>query len=587
MPLLSQITHPRRNVELKVNFFANYFKYYNHNLGKNGELFFENHLSLLEKINYHLKLNPKYRNNYLPSYFQHFFFKDKGFISRFNGYSRLEPLITNYLGLTNRRNTWIVQNPNLIKFSKELEDELREKMFSVALESLISYLYCRHTLKFHIKDIMYATRILITELRFNKTDSKEVGKLISKIMSRDEKRFPLPNEISQHIDNDEFKEIAKDFFKNRTFKQQFEGILNYHNEKNKDEFFIFRIQGFKANKDFEFDYNNVKVISKQNKILKTLKKVIKEKDFYNDFNNTRNTVIAYTKIKYHTSDEGKRIAINQISKALDYINLKLNTEGTIDKDFCLWTEDFINFGGIKSFKYRAKKLEEDELEKLTRENPFEILKDNSSPAAIQFLEFEPLYHRCLISNEVTDFWHYLECLIPKEPSSNMVNKLVVKKAAKVVMNGYKTRILRHYKLVIFNSVDSHIGDKNSNVSIPYAEKNIIWDTWEESDIFKTYKKLNNPFINLLIQEGKKSTSKLLQQTHYNYYKDVFNELYEIRNSFTHSGYKMNKLENKMTLIIPRLIQIVRFTILREILNSRRRNLYAVVEKIIKRINLND
>ena len=313
---LHQITHDNKLVAEKVNFFSDYFTYVKNNIGKSFFLPLENHLSIIEKIIFQIETNPKNNIKYINNYINNpLLRKNNKYFKQYKNYNQIINYFSKYNKTENKKD-WIKNNPDFLKSLKRFKTELKKIMFKKALKEIISFLKCPHKLTYHINDIIYNTNILVSELILN-SDAKDDINIFSKILSKDLETFPFPKNIKT-------KKNKTLFLKNLTFDEQLNGIYNWFKEKGVNEYFIFKAFDVDAEKDFKFKYNDVTFYSLNHQKLTKLKKLI-NKEFFKDFFDDNNAIIASVRVKYSNNSYGKLLALNKINNAIKYLNISLNT----------------------------------------------------------------------------------------------------------------------------------------------------------------------------------------------------------------------------------------------------------------------
>lgn len=580
MPKLSQITHVDQNTKEKVNYFCDFFKHYAHLIGKNPDFPFENLLSITCRLEYQIKFNKFNRTKYVP-YLAKQFKSYKGDIANsFPNYTIVYNELELYMSVTKHKNTWISNSSILNDVITILKDELDQKLFDKSLQELITALRCRHKLVTHKGLIKYITQTIVTELVFGNRTLKKVEKVISRIISKDKNEFPLSQNILCKNENDDYEDVLKEFFNNRTFKEQFEGIINYHRKPKTKVKFLFRIINLRMDRNDEFVYNNVTVISKLSKKLRALKKKSKEVFYLEEFFNSPNIVIAFTDVEYHEFGIGKEIAIRKIQNTLNFMNNSLIFSGSLDTYTCITTSDFSDIGGTKELTPTYLKLKDDYLSNLNKSNPYRILGESNAPCREQFLKFEHIYNSALIDDKIESYWHYLECIFLFGRDINAGHKIIIDEAAKILAHHFHKDYFLNYKLIIFNCLNGFMPN-DSEFSFSYQESNEIWKDFRNSDIKEKTQRFKNTFVKDLNRALSFSKTRKFKLKSYDYFNSIFLELFETRNSYIHKGYLSPRTKVKMKIVIPPLMKIIRDKIMKKIKLSKRRDLGAVIKSLVK------
>src|SRR5690554_3610830 len=195
MVLLNQITHPEKEIETKVNFFADYYNFVASQIEKSDFLDVENYLSLVEKMIFQIDTNNDNCPKYIDSYLTHpLIQKDNKYFKSYKNYILVSNLFDEYKsqGKVKLKINWIKENPNfkssLIRFSIEL----KKVMFKKSLKVIISYLKCTHNISEHKIDLIHHTNIIVSEFLLANRAKEDIIKTFTKIITRDINIFPFP-----------------------------------------------------------------------------------------------------------------------------------------------------------------------------------------------------------------------------------------------------------------------------------------------------------------------------------------------------------------------------------------------------------
>lgn len=572
---------PNKNIETKVNFFCDYFNLAANHVGKYPKWDFENLLSVVDKIIFQIENNPENRIRYLTNHLKNYHFKENEFTNQFRALKDLRPLMIQYLN-AKHKDRWLNEKPEFLKLLKNLKKDLDKNMFNKAVDFIINYLRCTHDLNQHIEDFKYLILIIISELKFRDKSNREVNSLIRKIMSEDVKKFPLPQKILTETNQEQFELLSSDFMKGRTFKQQFEGIKNFNEYEDVYGFFIFQINRLQLNENELLTFDDVRICHPNNEIFDNFKGDQIEdyiKDHWIEYVSVDNISLAITQGNLTNYDSGLKSAINKVQEFVNYINNKLESNCYINIYSHRSTPNFEGVGfGFKSDTTRTN-LSEGEIEELNRDNPFERLRNVNSQAKTKFLAAEKFYQRALISNETSDYWHYLECLIPKEKKGDKYFKQVKTVASAILFAAFQYRFPTHIADCIFNLLNGHSEERTKN-SLAYGELNQITQNWSNSNVIKIGKNFkHHPIIKSLLTDYRNRNAKEYLLQVYQIYYYMITELYEIRNAYIHSGIKNDYSNKKVQHILPMYIKTIRSFLLNKIENGREKKIETIVRKV--------
>lgn len=577
---LSLITYKRdANVEKKVNFFADYFNHLNKNLGQYSYLDFETPLSLCSKIVFQIENNFEKSSQYLSHHFKHGYFKANDFTNSFKYYKKLRPLIDEYLEEEgkSKRDRWIEDNSYFLRTLKKYIDELDSKQIQVATEILIRLLCCPHELYEHKESIIYLAQVIVSELRFSNKRERDVKGLIRLIMSGDKRTFPLPQKILSRKYETNYNEIATTYLKQRSIETQFRGIINFKENSEDIGYNLIRVYKLQIPVNETIKYGNVEFFNPQNSKFDEIKRQ-KEECFglsWSKFIEPPNISIAIVKGIWNDEKVLKR-CISDTERGIDYINNKLERNAYLDPYKIRWTRSFKRSGYIDKPDKNLRELSEDELRILKGDNLFELLNGNPSKAAKTFLLAEKFYNRALVSGDVSNYWHYIECIIPNENRRKDI-------CASILILNRKSRLHKVIRHDLYWLLEGSLADdkRTKNFFSRPESINIInnnrWDiVYKKSASFE-----HHPIIKELRKIYKERNLIDNIKNDYKYFYGIFHELYEIRNTYIHGGVTNEYAETKLSLVIPKCVKIIRGEILYEVKRYKRIDMERIIEKITK------
>jgi len=567
------------NLERKANFFADYFNHLNKNLGKYSYLEFETPLSLCSKVVFQIENNFEKSFQYLSHHFKHGYFKANDFTNSFKYYKDLRPLIDEYLGNEGKsnRDQWIKDTPEFLRILNRYIDELESRQIQVATEILIGLLGCSHELdEKHKESIIYLTQVIVSDLRFSNKREQGIKDLIQRIMSSDKDIFPLPQKILSRKYEANYDEIVTTYLKRRNFKTQFRGIINFKENDKYAGYNLIRIHKLQLPVDKSIKYENVEIFNPNNKKLGEIKAKSQEKDVKilssEAFVNTKDTSIAVAEGLWNDK-RTLRQSIIRVQRAIDHINLKLGLNSYLDPYEIRWTSNFegMNYLG----KPNKIELSEDDIEKMKDDNLFELLNDNPSNAAKRLLLAEKFYIRALISNDVSDYWQYIECIIPIKKRRKSI-------CASILILCYRKYFKYHIAddLLVLLANHSASSEKTEN-HFSRLETDILCSEYSPESILKKSRCFSqHPIISELINIYNQKNFDDKIKSEYKYFYSIFHELYEIRNSYIHEGVTNEYAERKLSLLIPIFIEKIRWEIFIEVKKYKRMEIEKVIDKIL-------
>ncbi len=553
MPNLFYISDSDTIVERKLNFFHDWFQFYAYKLGKLHYFELENPLSLIEKIIYQIENNLNNCIPYIDDYFSNSYFFDDLFLQSFKNYSEVKALLLIFRQQNSlqKKKEWINSKPELLAALKDLKQDFQKNLFRKSLNLIISYITCRNNIEEHIEDIKYHTKIIVSEYFFNGITYNDIDKIFLKILSQNIKEFPFPPNLKTKLQKESH-------LKNIDTTNQLEGLYTFLFQKAEENIYLFRIYGISINTEFSFEYEGVKLFNKDNNLFK---KFIKGKGtkarIFNDFfNDDEVYIIAIVKTAFQSPYTSRKYAVNEIKKAIEFLDAKFERTFRLDDRFYLYTNNFKRFGLSKDFKNENIILDEKDIYKL-KENIFLFFKKPYSPAQEYILKYEHLWTEAQKTKNIADYWHYIESLL----HTNNDNKRVKRALTAVVLISENQRMK--------NELMNYLGQCLNVFNIPIKAWNLNLKESEEivTEIIEgkipgKLKQIDYPFLKELLNLV---NSELDGSSYFNihkYFNSIVNEAYAQRNFYIHSGLFDEKSYIKLDYTFPPIMTRFRFTILK-------------------------
>jgi hypothetical protein len=544
MSKINAITNPNPLIAKKVNFFADSFNYFTKAIGQFEGLNIENHLSLVDKVIYHLETPDARPNQYLKRYFSHHYLqKDDRYVKLFKSNARLFDLIKDYLACPQKDkklNNWHARNPDFLIEFKRFQKALKRRMVKIALSEIISFLRCVHDVNHHKDDLLYGTKILVSEFLLNGHSKRDLQTLFKRLMSRDIFEFPFPKDVESEQDR-------INFMSSRNFEQQFQGIHNVLKSKAKKYFFIYRIYGLKGEQNFSLKIGDVVFYDHRHPKLKRVAEAIKNSEVMPKFFSEENFIVAVTPVEYYSLDMGEFLALKKIKSELDYLNSKLKSNGHIERYSYVKTKDFASYSGEWGIQEKYTAIESFELSRL-RENPTQFVKAVKKKAKEKLLANDFLFRNAISTGNVDDFWQYFDAIIPHKNGKDQIIDVI---SSVVLISSYarSSRILeREIRdcLGFFNAHPQILG-MTSEEHLEFHKKlvkkrNILKD--------RTLNKLDHPFIQSLVTELRSEWQSTNYKNVFDSYQRILNDAQVQRNSIIHSGKGDTKSINTLRYSLP-------------------------------------
>ena len=561
MPYLNQITHPTDLAQRKVNFFADYFQYATNQIGNFDCFEIENFQSLIEKIIYQASENlercPQYLNNYIA---HPLFDRNNKYFKEFKSYRSVRNYFTKYLknSSDSQRVSWIKRTPRFLKALSRFRNELRRNLFKKALNAIISFLKCTHEIEEHQADLIHYTNVLVSEFLFNDRAKSDTTKIFERIITREIKDFPFPKSFLERNKESNLEEAKSEFIKNRTFNQQFEGIYNVFQQQHSRHFFLFRVYNIQAPENFSFKYNKVSFYHPKHSEFKALYEQSQKSIFHKDFFNQDTMLIAVVNAKYFSSEIAERNAVIQISNELPFLNKICNSNAYLEKHSYMITSNFKTFGGRWSRDEKPHFISRDETKQL-KDNPYRFLKKVNPVLKNHLLKYEPLFIDAINSNDISDYWHYLETLI-KPTSTKVIDPI----STILLFNAqeFYEKSLHNY---ILNCV-SHFHYPESLIGLTKERQQFFYRQLSSKgklNFDQLLKEVKHPFINYLSNLYTKKLTSEDFKIFKLHYERILVETYAQRNGIIHKGEANEKPLITIFSTLPRLVMRFRWLLYSE------------------------
>lgn len=543
---MSHVTYPDKNIEEKLNYFIDYFDFVNNRIHDLHLFDIETHLSLIEKIIFQVENNTykgKNKNRvYIYNHLNNNDFQFKLFRNSYPDFLDIEKLFNEKKALKdNKWNEWIfTERIHILHISGLFKKRLEYGYYNFIIKELEGKLACKHKLKTHQEDIHTLTRLLVSEFRFKNIDIRKARKTIESFTK---------NEIR-------FTEIIS--------------------PKKKTKFFITRIYDLKSKELIDLELGDINLVSIKDDRFKKIFNSENSKLFAKEYINDIDSVVAIQRIEYYDSETATNYFINNVAEKIDFLNHTYGYFLSVNPANILTTSDFQTF----SFSWKSKFSPQQYINSIEKESiknyAYNILKKSPSKAKFTFLEFESTFQNAVKFNSITLYWQYLENLFWIEGKDK--KEIQDKMSSLLLLNHKEILYNTLYNVLVNELVHNHKG-----LNHEYVEIYKIIDKKDNSvKNLKPYlsTKFENYIYNQLLK--KKTDYKSLR----NYYKSIFIEASEIRNSLVHSG-KINKKSNiKLEKYLGVLINRVRKLLITEINKSENENynFNEIIDLLLKESN---
>lgn len=570
MTYLNQIVHSDKLVETKVNFFADYYNFAVSQIEKIDNLDAENYLSLIKKIIFQIQTNNSQCAKYIDSYLTHpLIQKENTFFKKYKNYELVSTLFEKYksLGKHNVKITWIKENSDFETALIRFRIELKKVMCKNSLKSIISYLKCTHDLSEHQNELIHHTNMLVNEFLYTNRAKEDVTDTFRRIITEDIKNFPFPASYLK-ANKHRISEAKQEYLENRTFDQQFEGILHLLKENKKNEYFIFRVYNVNTYKRFKFKYNKVTFYAPDHPKLKEIKSKMIDAPLPKDFFKSEDMILAVIKVSSKSRRTAQQIAVNTIRKELLFLDLQCGTNLMLESHSYIITGDFKDIIAKWSRKENSYTISEVKKKSLDK-NPYLLLKEVNKKSQEYFLNYEHLYFKAQNSENPEDYWHYFETLL-KTYTQSTFTVIAVISSILAISSQKKEKLLTEIYLI--NSV---INSSAQQLNIPQNEflqiRNLV-----PNNLDQMTKNIKHPFISYL---SKKIQAKAKLNEAKSYYGRILWDCYAQRNSMMHNNEQNERGLVLLNLKLPDLAVRFRDTVIAAMVDHNQLNFIQIIEKL--------
>lgn len=433
---VENISHSDSNIELKVNFFADCFHYYNENIKEIEINLLETPLSLFENMLIQIEENKEY-SKYIESYINNDLINDYQF-------ETASELVDEFYSYVNKKSVPYSFNADeketLSNLIRNIIELLQKDYFKEAVEELISFVTCKHDLDIHIKEIIYYTKIIVNDFLLNGFTKNDLKHIFTYIFSKEIDRFPFPENLFFNVDKEFHEKVKKDFLKDQTIKDQFEGIINFRFKPQKEAYVVFKIFGICMDETENEAFNDVEFFSIKSKKLEKLRNT-DSLVFRNYFNVSKDEAsLVSVKVLYRSETYAEEVAIKKINDVVQIINTSLNTSAYVDNDVIITT----NFIDARCTHRPHKKTCINNLKNRRELQSFKVLSYHkfNSPALDYIKRIEYIYEEAKTLGRPNMYWRYLEVL-HKEVFVNKIK--IIENVPKILLLDFRKLFNEHTK----------------------------------------------------------------------------------------------------------------------------------------------
>ncbi len=525
------------NLGEKMNYFVEYFSFVNEIIGFLPIYPLDTPLSLVDKILFQLKNNPKKCNQYIDNHLNQLrpFIEDLR--ESFETFNDLKPLVERHFNeksrSVNSNNSIVWQSLTVIKtyeFKNVLElvkRDLLENFRNILVDGIYSFVICKHKLRFHKKDINRLTSLLVADLRLDGYSKESLKKIF---------QDKIIVETESGLFRDQFYKLKE--------------VIRF-----KEQYFFFKINNcFPVGgdeSDFCYKVNNVTFLSYKHKICSSVKKSMLTKGFINEFNKKKvkeiffrgkKHILCFIKLKYIDEKVAVSKAIEIINKELLEFKLKCTNSNEhiyLEKSNYLYCETLKEFSGFSYSFLNIEYLSQDKYDV----NMISVLSEISTEAKDEYLFHLPKLWEAQYNKSITLYWIFLEALIKSNIQSTFAK----------IQTKNRIAVRRYLKQMLSNIFHPF------NVSSSKTGLDISYDIIDNENEFykflnKNKKSIKSPAVLEIIKVIDNLFSKKNESIWNEYYFSIAKETYEYRNAKLHKNNVNEYSEIKLSQILPEMVK---------------------------------
>lgn len=591
MTTIGQISHPNKTIDRKVKAFFDYFHYF---MSTNEFIILEeqaeeNHLSILEKIDFRLQnLKIEKSSKKIIGYLKDNPLLDtkSDFISRKGNYKEQVTNLKTHLQKNLSDNQNVEQAKKSVESAvialNESYDYQNSKYLDFCLDEVISYISCEHELEEHLGYIKYYTKLIVAEFlrrNFSPSEVTGVNSIFNKILSKEinlsddgqnvYSLFPLPTEFGTNKETpDKYEATVREFLKNRTLKEQFKGILNYLNNVNKKSLFIVKVLNASST-SINISYGKTRIVSKEHLNVNTDNWETDDKEYFEEFVTTPNCLFFEKELVYKSLNDAAIQIMREAEDTLSYLCYPNSLKGTIDRsEFLYLSNDKLGWNWIR--------------DKLDIKQNKQYWLDAVSSNYVSFtevFELDKLYYRVFTSvkaeDKIFNAWRYIEILFKEKKYKDKIRIRDFTRLLLSTERAFQDESMGN--LIVNLIINNH---QVVNCKIP---KNKLHEVLQdkESRISTLKKNVDYKFICDLIDDYENPVIDYDEK--FSYYEYLTNTIYEQRNYVVHQATICTiSLE-----ILIKQIQIALRRVRNELVNAVQNNndlcLTEIVENLLENI----
>lgn len=513
-------------VQLKLRYFADYFNFAAINIGKMERLALDNHVSVLDKLLFHLGQNKNHRHDYVEAYLAHSLWSDVMLISGFEAYAAFERIRQKFPiaeSVANKKR-WIADNEKVLSTTaRALMRTLTQHLFRKALGTIVARVLCGCDLSKHQAEIESLTRTLVSQYVFAGNSREDIVELFRRIITRDEKKYPFPRVLAKASSAEK-----QQYLTNLKLGAQLRAV-HYHLQREAHHgVYIFRLIGITAADDFSFNYDKVTFIHPKHPKLAHIVAQIREDKFRQDYFDRADFLLGMVRVKHKSPTEALLHAADAVRLEMEYLKAQVGDQFFLETKSHLITRDFSRAWGTLSFDKGLTWINSMDRNRLL-DTPYRVLRKAKSSAKKTLLRNERLFIKASISRLPSDCWHYIETML----NSVDEHSGAIRRAGVAILLKDQLKVERRTLHTYLINATSHLATSKELLGLTDETEELLYRTpynREERFIKLVEQHVTTPIIKRVIEFYRDSN-----HSSSGYLNLLFLECLGQRNSMTHTN----------------------------------------------------
>jgi len=545
MVRLNQFFHPEKSVKSKYEYFADSIENISDSIGYTPSHPIENHLSLLQKIDYQLKNNTEeYQSKYINHYLKNELLqKDDIFLNSLNS-KELKVVLAEKI---NRKKFKLILKTQIPKLKKKLLKKYLLEVHKLIINKNISPKNARDTIE-------YYSNLIVSELLFEGFSRKDIYEIPNLVIFGKTEIDPRPDCFVKQI---RIKPIVK------TIQTQILRIEKLcYNPKLKLQY-VFKIEDLFIDANFKYKYNDISILSPTSRKMKQITPKNIRKKFLNF-----NGAFAVQDIEVNSVDIGLNKFKSNLKHTLNYLSSTYKGKISINqKDYHIFNSK-VQQGRI-TWKNISMHLNKSKKERFSIYNnlEFTLAHKKYSKRVKQLIFLDKIFFKAKNETDNTEkivlYWRYLESLFDYQiakSSNKEKSSFIIGRVSQILI----TKEYEHYYNLIIVGLTNILVNNSKALGLDRAKAISEYMVDRRELNFTKFMTLNevkkNLFVWREVQKIKNYNKRREFDKSYKFYKSILLESYEQRNFLVHyfSYFEKSIIKASLSLdiLIPRLRNII-------------------------------